>query len=133
MPELRYHLAMRRAVLPRSIVKRMGERASCVSGSGRIKLVLRLVLATVWAGLMVVAGIAAVRLRLPETIPLARLAPVAGFTAIAAGQVVFSALVCDRLCPHADTRLTGAVQLVSGVALTGGLVTMFIVWLTAGS
>jgi|GEM_PF-1695430 len=120
---------MRRVVLPRSF----GEGASCVNGSGRIKLVLRLVLATVWAGLMVVAGIAAVRLRLPETIPLAQLAPVAGFTAISAGQVVFSALVCDRLCPHADTRLTGAVQLLSGLALTGGLATMFVVWLSAGS
>ena len=96
-----------------------------------LKLALRVALASCWAGLLVVAGVVLLSAHMPGL--LVRLAPVAGWTAIAAGQIVFSGLVADRLCPHADARVTGSVQLLCGLIMAGGLVALVVVWLDAGA
>lgn len=90
----------------------------------KLKLVVRVVLASGWAALLFLGGLWAVTTgsgRFPGW-PLAW--EVGGVTAIAMGQFVFCALVADRICPHADWRLSGTLLAVTGLAYVGGLVTL---------
>ena len=97
---------------------------------GTIRLTVRVALASIWAGLLVLAGLWAVSEGLDRFPMLARVWRVGGVTVIAMGQFLFSALVADRLFPHASRRLAGAVQAATGAALVLGLVALAA--LTAG-
>jgi hypothetical protein len=104
--------------------------------AARIKLVVRVTLATGWAGLLVVAGVWALTDGL-SALPLAADSPLrlawrmGGITAIAMGQLVFSALVADRLFPHANGWLCGGLQCLAAVGFLAGLVVLGYVLLSA--
>lgn len=90
----------------------------------RLKLAVRIILATGWAGLLSLGGLWALTTgssRFPGW-PMAW--EVGGVTAVAMGQFVFCALVADRICPHADWRLAGTLLGVTGLAYVGGLLTL---------
>ncbi|MGQ0629399.1 MAG: hypothetical protein ACT4PL_15035 [Phycisphaerales bacterium] len=90
------------------------------------KLSVRISLATLGAGLLVVVGVIALRTSAPA---VEGLLTVVGWTAIAAGQVVFAGLVADRLFPHADARLTGGIELAGAAAFIGGIGMLVVHWL----
>ncbi len=101
------------------------------------KLSLRLLLAVSWAALLVIVGLWLLWADPPggirDGLAVSRLMPAAGWMAIAAGQIVFTGLVADRLCPHADTRITGTLQALCLVVLVAGLGMFLWVWLGGAS
>ncbi|MBL0870914.1 MAG: hypothetical protein IBJ18_10100 [Phycisphaerales bacterium] len=84
-------------------------------------LVLRVVLATLWAGLLCVAGLW-VMVDWTDRFPAYRWAClIGGGTALAMGQFVFAALVADRLFPRVNPWVSWSIQGVSGLVYVAGL------------
>jgi len=87
-------------------------------------LVLRVVLATLWAGLLCVAGLW-VMVDWTDRFPAYRWAClIGGGTALAMGQFVFAALVADRLFPRVNPWVSWSIQGVSGLVYVAGLVVL---------
>lgn len=87
-------------------------------------LVLRVVLATLWAGLLCVAGLW-VMVDWTDRFPAYRWAClIGGGTALAMGQFVFAALVADRLFPRVNPWVSWSIQGVSGLVYVVGLVVL---------
>lgn len=88
--------------------------------TGRASIILRVGLASLWAGLLVFSGLWAIgdwswRFHEFRTGCL-----LVGGMLIAMGLFVFAALVADRLFPEADRRVTGAVEGVCALAAFAG-------------
>jgi hypothetical protein len=92
-----------------------------VRREGNPWLPVRVLLATLWAGLLVLAGLELI-FNLGERLPGAgRIGLVAGITSVAMGQFVFAALVADRLAPRAWEPVRFSVQALSGAVYVVGL------------
>jgi hypothetical protein len=87
----------------------------------RVRLWLRLGLASLWAALLALVGLWAVTLG-PQRLPgLGTGWWLLGLTALAMAQFVFAALVADRLFPQASVRLTLAFEGTAALVFVGGL------------
>ncbi len=87
----------------------------------RVSLVLRLVFATLWAGALVLMGLTLLldwAGRYPSSGVLCR---VLGVTLIAMGELVFAALVADRVFPRAAVGVRLGVQGLAALTFVGGL------------
>lgn len=91
-----------------------------------LRLVLRVLVASAWAGLLVLAGVwcwSNLSGRLPTAAGLCR---VMGLTLVAMGQFVFAAVVADRLCPGASGWLRTPTQVIAGATYLLGLVLLLL-------
>lgn len=91
-----------------------------------VRLALRVLVASAWAGLLVLAGVwcwADLSGRLPTAAGLCR---VMGLTLIAMGQFVFAAVVADRLCPGASAWVRTPTQVIAGTTYLVGLVLLLL-------
>jgi hypothetical protein len=91
-----------------------------------LRLVLRVLVASAWAGLLVLAGVwcwSDLSGRLPTAAGLCR---VMGLTLIAMGQFVFAAVVADRLCPGASAWVRTPTQVIAGATYLVGLVLLLL-------
>lgn len=102
-----------------------------MSRQGGLRLVLRVLLATGWAGLLVLAGLWSIAVGTERLPALGQGWWVLGLTAVSMGQFVFAVLVADRLFPHASVRLTMAVEGTAAAAFLSGLVVM-VIWVIGG-
>lgn len=94
-----------------------------------LPLAMRVALATAWAGLLVLAGLWALTVGRARYAALEPAWLLGGLTVIAMGQFVFSALVADRLFPHADPRVVLAFQALTGLAFVLGFALLLLWWL----
>jgi hypothetical protein len=102
--------------------QRAGSASSAdVTPRVNVRLLGRVVLATAWAGLLVLAGLE-LCFTWAQRFPSARgLCVLGGVTVLAMGQFVFASLVADRLFPKARLWVAGAVQFLVGVMYVGGV------------
>ena len=84
-------------------------------------LTLRVLMGTLWGGVMFIAGLAVIA-RLAPGLPGQDLIRITGIGLAASGMYVFSCVVADRLFPRADERLCGGVQLLLALLMLAGLV-----------
>jgi hypothetical protein len=111
---------MVQAVNPQDVREAWGERG--VRSAFNPWLPVRVLLATLWAGLLVLAGLE-LAFHLGERLPgSGRLGVVAGITSAAMGQFVFATLVADRLVPRAWAPVRLSVQVISGAVYVVGLI-----------
>ncbi len=92
------------------------------------RVTLGVLLAAAWSGALALAGLRA--LTLAGSPPIASpgwMWMVAGGAFLAMGQLVFCALVADRLFPHANPWLSSAAHATAGAAVIGGAA-----WLLGG-
>ncbi len=87
-------------------------------------LVLRVVLATLWAGLLCVAGLWVMVDWIDRFTAYRWACLIGGGTALAMGQFVFAALVADRLFPRVNPWVSWSIQGVSGLVYVVGLVVL---------
>jgi hypothetical protein len=93
-----------------------------VNFARRASLIVRVVAATAWAGVMVLSGLWIVFI-LPEQLPRVNptLSAAAGLAIAAGGQFVFMILVADRVYPRASRRITGVAEAAAFIAFAAGL------------
>ncbi|MGH7132390.1 MAG: hypothetical protein ACREJO_10645 [Phycisphaerales bacterium] len=89
--------------------------------TGHSTLIVRIGLATLWAGLLVFSGLWAIGEWSWRFHEIRGACLLFGATLIAMGLFVFTALVADRLFPGADRRITGAVEGLCALASFAGV------------
>lgn len=88
----------------------------------RLNLAALLTLGTLWAGLLVVGGLALVAQAGASDDALAAPTFAGGLTAIVAGQFVFLSVVADRVVPHAPRPFVASAECLLGAAFLAGAV-----------
>lgn len=86
------------------------------------RLTLGMLVYAAWAAALALGGLRAISMAGMRTIPSLPgwVWVVGGIAMLGMAQLVFSALVADRLFPHANPWLSGLVQLLAGVVFVGG-------------
>ena len=90
-------------------------------------------LGTLWAAVLVVGGAMVATLAPVQWPGMGSAGPLAGLTAIAAGEFVFLAIVGDRLFPGSRRTLLGAGELFFGGAFVLGAIGTVAALLAAGA
>ena len=87
----------------------------------RVSVTLLVVAATTWASLLVIGGLF-LTLEVPGRLPILSLPSlVAGVTAIAGGQLVFTCCVADRIFPKASRMIVSCTEIGASIVVFGGL------------
>ena len=87
----------------------------------RLSLVLLVVAATTWAALLVIGGLLLI-FEAPDLAPILSLPSlVAGVTAIAGGQLVFTSCVADRVFPKASRMIVSCTEIAASIVVFVGL------------